>query len=129
MGDISSPGSMDADQLSEEAQGSHPIMLAEARYLLESQKERFRTDFRSNASKVFRSTLGYLDGFCRIKDKAVVEDLRTSLSGLGLSEAEIALVGSLFPQSVEEAKSLVPSLESKSDDVIGQAIDKVQQVV
>ena len=120
---------MDPDQLGEETKGSHPVMLAEARYLLEGQKERFRTDFRSNASKVFRSTLGYLDEFCRIKDKSVVEDLRTGLSGLGFSEAEMALFGSLFPQSIEEAKSLVPSLESKGDDTIGQAIDKIQQII
>ncbi|AFN83492.1 DNA-directed RNA polymerase II fourth largest subunit [Encephalitozoon romaleae SJ-2008] len=103
-------------------------MLSEARYLLEGQKERFRADFRSNASKIFRSTLGYLDEFCRIKDKSVAEDLRTTFSGLGFSELEIALLGSLFPQSVEEAKTLIPSLASKSDDAIGQAVEKIQQL-
>nr|AGE95189.1 DNA-directed RNA polymerase II 16kDa polypeptide [Encephalitozoon cuniculi] len=104
-------------------------MLAEARYLLEGQKERFRADFRSNASKVFRSTLGYLDDFCRIKDKSVAEDLRTTLSGLGFGEVEIALFGSLFPQSVEEAKSLVPSLGTRDDDAINQAVEKIQQLI
>ncbi|AFM98775.1 RNA polymerase II subunit Rpb4 [Encephalitozoon hellem] len=119
---------MDSDKCDEDMKDSHPVTLAEARYLLEGQKERFRADFRSNASKIFRSTLGYLDEFCRIKDKSVAEDLRTTLSALGFSELEIALFGSLFPQSVEEAKSLVPSLESKGDDVVEQAVEKIQQL-
>ncbi|ADM12006.2 DNA-directed RNA polymerase II fourth largest subunit [Encephalitozoon intestinalis ATCC 50506] len=120
---------MEIDECAEDIKDSHPVMLAEARYLLEGQKERFRADFRSNASKIFRSTLGYLDEFCRIKDKSVAEDLRTTFSGLGFSEVEIALLGSLFPQSVEEAKSLIPSLASKDDDTISHAVEKIQQLM
>lgn len=107
---------------------SHPVMLAEARYLLEGHKERFKTDFRSNTSKAFRSTLAYLEEFCRMKDRSVVDDLRSTLSSLGFSEVEIAMFGSLFPQSVEEAKLLIPSLMQKEDQVISQAIEKIQHV-
>ncbi len=120
---------MDINQHNEDVHESHPVMLAEAKYLLESHKERFRADYRSNASKTFRSTLGYLECFCRIKDKSMAEDLRTNLSGLRFDEMEIALLGSLFPQSVEEAKALIPSLESKSDDTISQAVEKIQQIL
>lgn len=120
---------MDTRQDKEDLKNSHPVMLAEAKYLLEGQKERFKADFRSNTSKTFRSAFTYLEDFCRMKDKSVVDDLRTTLSTAGFDEMEIALFGSLFPQSVEEAKLLVPSLISKDDQVISQAIEKIQQIV
>ena len=120
---------MDIRQDDEDLRNSHPIMLAEARYLLEGHKERFKADFRSNTSKTFRSTFTYLEDFCRIKDKSVVDDLRTTLSAADFSEMEIALFGSLFPQSVEEAKLLIPSLTLKDDQSISQAIEKIQRII
>lgn len=120
---------MKSDELQEELKDSHPIMLSEAKYLLEAHKERFKADFRSNASKLFRTTFTYLDEFCRIKDRSIVEDLRNTLSGLGFDELEIALLGTLFPQSVDEAKVLIPSLKEKNEDKITQAVEKIQQVI
>lgn len=113
----------------EDPRDVHPVTLGEARYLLEEHKERFRADFRSNASKIFKSTLAYLEDFSRMKDRSVIDDLRTTLSTADFSEAEIAAFGSLFPQSVEEAKLLIPSLISKDDQAVSQAVEKIQQVI
>jgi DNA-directed RNA polymerase II subunit RPB4 len=104
-------------------------MLSEARYLLEAHKDRFKADFRSNASKIFRSTVLYLDNFCRIKDRSVIEDLRSTLNGLSFDNVEIALFGSLFPQSIEEARLLIPSLLSKENAQLAQAVEKIQQLI
>jgi DNA-directed RNA polymerase II subunit RPB4 len=112
----------------EESQTSHPIMLAEAMYLLEAHKDRFKADFRSGASKIFRSTVSYLNNLCRVKDRSVIEDLRSTLASLGLDNIEIALFGSLFPQSVEEAKLLIPSLASRDNLQLSQAVEKIQQL-
>lgn len=107
---------------------AHPVMLAEAWYLLDAHRNRFKADLRSSKSKTFRLTLKYLEDFCRVRSKSVVDDLRTGLAA-NFSEMEIALLGSLFPQSAEEARLLIPSLVSKDDHVLSQAVERLQQIV
>lgn len=106
---------------------SHPVSVSEAFFLLEQQKNRYK-NIRSESYQLFKKTLDYTESFGRIKDKSVVEDLRTFLADFGFSEDEIAVVGSLLPQSVEDAKIYVPSIARLGDENILSVIQKIQRI-
>lgn len=102
---------------------SHPVTLAEVKYLLESVKERSAVDNRSSSYKILKQTLNYVEKFSRISEKSLADDLRFSLFNCGCDEVEIAILGSLFPQSAEEAKLLIPSLKNKDNALLNKIID------
>ncbi|WUR02768.1 DNA-directed RNA polymerase II 16 kDa polypeptide [Vairimorpha necatrix] len=104
---------------------AHPVTLAEVKYLLEDVKERSSLDNRSSSYKILKQTLNYVEKFCKIEEKSMAEDLRSSLFNCGCNEVEIALLGSIFPQSVDEAKMLIPSLKNKDNAVLSKIVDLV----
>lgn len=103
----------------------HPVTLPEVKYLLESIKQRATLDNRSSSYKIYKQTLLYIEKFARITEKSIADDFRSSLFNLGCSEFEISVIGSLFPQSTEEAKALIPSLKDKDSNTLGKIIDLV----
>lgn len=102
---------------------SHPVTLAEVRYLLETVKDRSSVDNRSASYKILKQTLNYVEKFCKIEEKSLADDLRSSLFNCGCNEVEIALLGSLFPQSIDEAKMLIPSLSDEDNTLLTKVID------
>jgi DNA-directed RNA polymerase subunit F len=110
-------------------EGTHPVTVSEARSLLESQKERILSGESGKSlshQKEFMSTLHYTEVFGKLKSKSHIEDLRNTLSELKLSENEIALIGSLLPQSSDEARILIPSLNRLDDETLGFIVTRVQ---
>ncbi|KAF9763784.1 DNA-directed RNA polymerase II subunit rpb4 [Nosema granulosis] len=103
----------------------HPVTLPEVKYLLESIKQRATLDNRSSSYKIYKQTLLYIEKFSRISEKSIADDFRSSLFGLGCTEFEISVIGSLFPQSTEEAKVLIPSLSNKDNNTVGKIVDLV----
>lgn len=108
---------------SHDLKDAHPVTLSEVKYLLESIKERSSVDNRSASYKILKQTLNYVEKFCKISDKSFADDLRSSLFENGCNEHEIAILGSLFPQSVEEAKVMCPSLKNKDNITLNKILN------
>ena len=114
--------------LSEKELESHPITVSEAYHLLTPIKGRFK-DTRSQAYKIFKDTYEYVEAYGKIKDKAAAEDLRQSMVDAGCTEEEVAALGTLLPQSVEEARACAPGLSRLDARVLDEIVEKIQGLV
>ena len=103
---------------------SHPITTSEAFFLLDPLTSRFKNT-RSAAYKVFKETHGYAGTFARVRDPGLMEDLRHSLAELGFTEQEIAVLGTLLPQTSGDAKIYIPSITRLPDSVIESGVEKL----
>lgn len=110
----------------ESEKASQPVTTSEAYHLLFPLKGRFKNT-RIASYKIFKDTLDYTERFSKIKDKGHADELRQRLTALGLTPDEIAVLGSLFPQSADEAKICSPSISRLDDKTIDAAIEKFQE--
>jgi hypothetical protein len=104
-----------------------PVSVSEAYHLLAPLKPRFKNP-RSTAYQIFAKTLEYVEMCNRIQDISAIEDLKTTLNILGFTPEESSAMGSLLPQNSDEAKICIPSLNRLEDNVILQAIEKIQSL-
>ncbi|GME72301.1 unnamed protein product [Ambrosiozyma monospora] len=77
------------------------------------------------ANEVLRKTLDHLSTFARFKDAetcTAAENLLKSSENSGLHPFEIAQLGSLACEDVDEAVTLIPSLNDKKDNIDLQRI-------
>ncbi|KAI5152154.1 DNA-directed RNA polymerase II subunit RPB4 [Enteropsectra breve] len=107
---------------------ARPISISQAYFLLNSIRERPRNP-RTEATKIYNTTLEYCERFMKFEDMSAYEDVRKYQEILGFNEEEIAILGSLIPQTVDEAKICVPSVSRFQDDVIESVIEKLQKIV
>ncbi|KAM0680751.1 DNA-directed RNA polymerase II subunit rpb4 [Glugoides intestinalis] len=105
-----------------------PITVNDVYHILAPLKARYKNT-RSEAYQIYKKTLDYSEMFCKIQDKAALADLKFFLAELGMNPEEIAIIGSLLPQSADEARIYLPSLSRLDDGVIFQAIDKIQSIL
>ena len=61
--------------------------------------------------QVFTKTLNYAQRFAKFKNPENITAIRTALTTKKLHKFELAAIGNLCPETPEEAKSLIPSLE------------------
>lgn len=92
------------------------------------------------SSEAFNDTVAYCERFSKFKTKEAIGAVRNLLfpkdqpngmamanSSMGLHKFEAALLANLCPQQAVEAKTLIPSLDSKLDDDECQKIlDEIQ---
>ena len=64
----------------------------------------------NQVSQVFEKSQGYVKRFSRYKNPDAVRQVRETLSRYGLHEFELCTLGTLCPDTADEAKALVPSL-------------------
>lgn len=77
------------------------------------------------ANEILRKTLDHLSTFARFKDVetcTAVETLLKSDENAGLHPFEVAQLGSLSCEDIDEATTLIPSLNDKKDDIDLQRI-------
>ena len=67
-------------------------------------------------SEVFMKTLNYTQRFAKFKNMENIASIRQLLTNKKLHKFELAQLANLCPESPEEAKSLIPSLEGRFDD-------------
>uniref|UniRef100_A0A0M3I2D7 RPOL4c domain-containing protein n=1 Tax=Ascaris lumbricoides TaxID=6252 RepID=A0A0M3I2D7_ASCLU len=67
-------------------------------------------------SEVFVKTLNYTRRMARFKNRETIRAVRTLLATKPLHKFEVAQVANLCPETAEEAKALIPSLENKMED-------------
>lgn len=66
-------------------------------------------DYQANT--MLMKAAEYSNRFASNKNKETMEKMRSLLAEAGLSDEEVALVASLAPTTVDEARQLIPSLE------------------
>ncbi|KAH1013271.1 hypothetical protein HUJ04_002280 [Dendroctonus ponderosae] len=78
-------------------------------------------------SDVFMKTLTYTDRFRKFKNKETISSVRNLLNQKKLHKFELAAIANLCPETAEEAKSLIPSLEGRfEEDELQSVLDDIQ---
>merc|ERR1711992_47558 len=78
-------------------------------------------------SEVFLKTLHYTERFSKFKNRETIAAVRSLLMQKKLHKFELASLANLCPETAEEAKTLIPSLEGRFEDEELQAIlDDIQ---
>jgi len=96
------------------------LLNSEVAILLEHKKERGES---AELPIMFAKTLDYAQRFSRHKNKQTVKEIKGALEQRGLAPYDVASLGNLCPESVEEAKALIPSLARFSNDDLQAAIN------
>ncbi|KAJ7559662.1 hypothetical protein O6H91_04G094900 [Diphasiastrum complanatum] len=89
------------------------LMNAEVALILEKKFETLQQlseDASSQFSQVFEKSLQYVKRFSRYQNPEAVKQVRDRNQ---LAEFEVCVIGNLCPETVEEAKALVPSIAKK----------------
>ncbi|CAI7857563.1 unnamed protein product [Closterium sp. NIES-53] len=90
------------------------LMNAEVALILDKKLESLRennVDPMLQLNSVLEKSLQYVKRFSRYQNPQAVKQVREALAGKGkLHEFEVCVIGNLAPDTVDEAKSLVPSL-------------------
>lgn len=110
-----------------EEQEPQPISVSEAYHLLAPIKGRYK-NARSESYQIYKKTLEYTEMVCKIQEKSAISDLKLYLEELGFTKEESAILGSLLPQTADEAKIYIPSISRLNDVSIYKAIEKIQSI-
>lgn len=102
-----------------EFEGVETLSLSEASLVINALMAKRRNERKNvNETEVLHKTIDYLDAFARFKQKENVEAVERLLSARPeLTKFERAALGSLCPETSEEAKRLIPSLKDKFNDL------------
>eukprot|EP00096_Caligus_rogercresseyi_P006628 TRINITY_DN23263_c0_g1_i1.p1 TRINITY_DN23263_c0_g1~~TRINITY_DN23263_c0_g1_i1.p1 ORF type:complete len:139 (+),score=60.01 TRINITY_DN23263_c0_g1_i1:63-479(+) len=93
------------------------LLISEVHILLEHrQKQNDAAEEEQEFSEVFMKTLNYTQRFAKFKNLDNIASIRSVLTQKKLHKFELAALANLCPDSPEEARSLIPSLEGRFDD-------------
>ncbi|XP_022908415.1 DNA-directed RNA polymerase II subunit Rpb4-like isoform X2 [Onthophagus taurus] len=110
-------------QFPKEFENAETLLISEVHMLLEHRKAQNESaEDEQEFSDVFMKTLTYTDRFRKFKNKEVISAVRNLLSQKKLHKFELAAIANLCPETAEEAKSLIPSLEGRFEDEDLQAL-------
>ncbi|XP_028394234.1 DNA-directed RNA polymerase II subunit RPB4-like [Dendronephthya gigantea] len=116
-------------QFPKEFENAETLLNSEVFMLLEhrkAQSEGAEQD-EQELSDVFMKTLEYTQKFSRYKNRETIASVRSLLGKKKLHKFELACLANLCPETAEEAKSLIPSLEGRfEDDDLQQLLDDIQ---
>ncbi|CAJ0957783.1 unnamed protein product, partial [Mesorhabditis belari] len=90
---------------------SEVFLLLEHRRAQNEQKEEIE-----DMNEVFLKTFKYVARLSRFKNRDSIRAVRQAFADKSLHKFEVAQLGNLLPETAEEAKALVPSLENKMED-------------
>ncbi|KAF5300787.1 hypothetical protein FQA39_LY11032 [Lamprigera yunnana] len=111
-----------------EFENAETLLVSEVHMLLEHRKAQNESaEDEQEFSDVFMKTLTYTDRFRKFKNKETISAVRNLLMQKKLHKFELAALANLCPETTEEAKSLIPSLEGRFEDEDLQAVlDDIQ---
>ncbi|EED44066.1 hypothetical protein EBI_25980 [Enterocytozoon bieneusi H348] len=78
---------------------------------------------------MFLQTYEYVEKFCKINDKYIIDELRIFLEDLGINDEENASVINLLPKNIEEARLLIPSLEKYPNTILENIVFKIRELI
>eukprot|EP00095_Tigriopus_kingsejongensis_P001840 snap_masked-scaffold10_size831480-processed-gene-7.0 protein:Tk01840 transcript:snap_masked-scaffold10_size831480-processed-gene-7.0-mRNA-1 annotation:"dna-directed rna polymerase ii subunit rpb4" len=93
------------------------LLISEVHILLEHRKQQNESqEEEQEFSEVFMKTLNYTQRFVKFKNMENIAAIRSLLTNKKIHKFEMAALANLCPESPEEAKALIPSLECRFDD-------------
>ncbi|NWV86036.1 RPB4 polymerase, partial [Dasyornis broadbenti] len=124
----------DASQLvfPKEFETAETLLNSEVHMLLEHRKQQNESaEDEQELSEVFMKTLNYTARFSRFKNRETIASVRRRVGNLLLQKKlhkfELACLANLCPETAEEAKALIPSLEGRfEDEELQQILDDIQ---
>ncbi|XP_071945956.1 DNA-directed RNA polymerase II subunit RPB4-like [Antedon mediterranea] len=120
----------DASELKfpKEFEQAETLLISEVRMLLEHRKtQNENQEDEQELSEVFMKTLQYTERFSRFKNRETIADVRSLMKQKQLHKFEVASLANLCPDTAEEARALVPSLESRfEDEDMQEMLDNIQ---
>lgn len=105
------------------------LLVSEVKMLLEHRKIQYESqeDDGADQSQVFLKTLDYTQRFSKYNTKETIKAVRETLQTQKLHKFEIAVLANLCPATSEEARTLLPSLEGRFDDLeLGEILDDIK---
>lgn len=128
-----------------EFENAETLLISEVHMLLEHRKAQNESaEDEQEFSDVFMKTLTYTDRFRKFKNKETISAVRkwviqmsiniivdticfSLLNQKKLHKFELAAIANLCPETTEEAKSLIPSLEGRyEDEDLQTVLDDIQ---
>ncbi|KAJ7975293.1 DNA-directed RNA polymerase II subunit 4-like [Quillaja saponaria] len=110
------------------------LMNSEVSILLEHRYEQIKQmsdESINQVPQVFEKCLQYVKRFSRFTNQDAVKQVREVLSRYQLAEFELAVLGNLCPETVEEAVTIVPTLKSKGrldDEAIERLLNDLMMI-
>ena len=104
------------------------LLISEVNILLEHRKQQNESqEEEQEFSEVFMKTLNYTQRFSKFKNMENIAAVRSLLTIKKIHKFELAALANLCPESAEEAKSLIPSLEGRFDEEeLNSLLDDIQ---
>lgn len=104
------------------------IMIPEAKFILEKQLKGIQENRTVEERKLIGEIFSYLKKHTKISQENSVIEFKSDLKKHSLSDREISQIGSLLPQTSEELKILIPSLNKKSFSELNEIESKIQKM-
>lgn len=115
-------------QFPKQFENAETLLISEVYMLLQHRKQ--QNDISADEhefSEVFNKTLNFCEQFGRFKNRETISAVRNLLQQKKLHKFEFAQLANLCLETVDEAKSLIPSLEGRfQDDELKQILDDIQ---
>lgn len=115
-------------QFPKEFDNAEALLISEVNLLLEHRKQQNeKAEEEQELSEVFMKTLNYCQRFSRYKNRDTISAVRSLLQQRKLHKFELAQLANLCPETPEEAKALIPSIEGKfQDEDLRHILDDIQ---
>lgn len=106
------------------------LLISEVYILLDHRKQQNESaEEEQEFSEVFMKTLNYTHRFAKFKNMENIASIRTLLTNKKIHKFEMAAMANLCPETPEEAKSLIPSLDTGGrfdDEELASILDDIQ---
>ncbi|ROT78171.1 hypothetical protein C7M84_003113 [Penaeus vannamei] len=100
-----------------EFEKAETLLISEVHMLLEHRKQtNENAEEEQELNERFMKTLNYCERFSKFKNRATIKAIRELLNQKKLHKFELAALANLCPETPEEAKALIPSLEGRFED-------------
>ncbi|KAA3674819.1 DNA-directed RNA polymerase II subunit RPB4 [Paragonimus westermani] len=94
----------------------------------EKEQNESATVHELELAPAFTKTLNYATQFSKFNNRETIESVRSLLSQKRFHGFELAAIANLLPDSAEECKALIPSLDSSrfTEEDLQQLLDEIQ---
>ncbi|ESO11229.1 hypothetical protein HELRODRAFT_91608 [Helobdella robusta] len=111
-----------------EFENAETLLISEVQMLLDHRKtQNENAEDEQELSHVFMKTLTYTERFSKFRNRETIAAVRSLLMQNKFHKFELATLANLCPESADEAKSYIPSLEGRfEDDELQQILDDIK---
>uniref|UniRef100_A0A2P2HY44 DNA-directed RNA polymerase II 16 kDa polypeptide-like n=1 Tax=Hirondellea gigas TaxID=1518452 RepID=A0A2P2HY44_9CRUS len=100
-----------------EFENAETLLISEVHKLLLHRKTQNESaEEEQELNERFTKTLNYCQRFSKFKNRSTIKAIREMLNQKKLHKFELAALANLCPETPEEAKALIPSLEGRFED-------------